>query len=298
MIDGGSEVQHIHRRWKGAHTTHKDIPCVSVAEGKSRVSNEVREAVSAAQQALLAVVVEALLGLLDGGLEGEGRGRAGLVLQRGRVRGRLVGKDAWVVLLHGHTRWMRRRQGAAFYAISMLGWAVPDHRRRHTCLARFSSALISCFLLFAKPLLSLQGVRPEMSAWAASTEPKVKASARAAAAAAVPSCLPLSWFWALQLTRARAATRLTAGARAARVGVKDDLKAAEGGGDYLIEHSISVGGQTRGAGSGGRVERRSSQSPPGRCTPRPARNDANPCAQRPVAHTSATGRTAWLLSTS
>jgi hypothetical protein len=40
----------------------------------------VGQAVGAAQQARLAVVGKALLGALDGGLEGEGRGRVGLVL--------------------------------------------------------------------------------------------------------------------------------------------------------------------------------------------------------------------------
>ena len=53
---------------------------------------------------------------------------------------------------------------------------------------RLVRALISFFSRLANCLLSLHGVRPEMSALAASTEPKAMAAARAAAATAFPSC--------------------------------------------------------------------------------------------------------------
>ena len=53
---------------------------------------------------------------------------------------------------------------------------------------RLVRALTSFFCRLANCLLSLHGVRPEMSALAASTEPKARAAARAAAATAFPSC--------------------------------------------------------------------------------------------------------------
>lgn len=51
------------------------------AQGQARVRDEVREAVSAAQQAGAAVVCEPLLCALNGGLQGQSRCAALLVLQ-------------------------------------------------------------------------------------------------------------------------------------------------------------------------------------------------------------------------
>lgn len=56
-----------------------------------------------------------------------------------------------------------------------------------TFLSRFERALSSFFSRLANPLLSLHGVRPEMLALAASTEPNARAVASAAAATALPS---------------------------------------------------------------------------------------------------------------
>jgi len=54
---------------------------VAVAEGQARVGDEVGQAVRAAQQAGFTVVGEPFLGAVDGGLQGEGRGGAVLVLE-------------------------------------------------------------------------------------------------------------------------------------------------------------------------------------------------------------------------
>ena len=59
---------------------------MAVAERKAGVSNEVGQAVSAAQQALLGVLLKASMGLVNGGLKGQGRGRVGLVLQATKLR--------------------------------------------------------------------------------------------------------------------------------------------------------------------------------------------------------------------
>ena len=56
------------------------LPRVAVPEGEPRVGDEVRQAVGAAEEARLGVVGEALVGAVDGGLEGQGRGGALLVL--------------------------------------------------------------------------------------------------------------------------------------------------------------------------------------------------------------------------
>jgi hypothetical protein len=53
---------------------------VAVAQREARVGDEVRQAVGAAEEAGLGVVGKALVGAVDGGLEGEGGGRALLVL--------------------------------------------------------------------------------------------------------------------------------------------------------------------------------------------------------------------------
>lgn len=55
---------------------------MAVAQRQAGVGNQVGQAVGAAQQALLGIVVEPALSLLDGGLEGQGRGGVSLVLQR------------------------------------------------------------------------------------------------------------------------------------------------------------------------------------------------------------------------
>ena len=68
---------------------------MAVTDGQTGVSDKVGETVGAAEGALGCVVIEALVGPVDGGLQGEGRGGASLVLQRQRDRG---GSDGW---LHG-----------------------------------------------------------------------------------------------------------------------------------------------------------------------------------------------------
>ena len=49
------------------------------------VNDEVGEAVGAAEEASLAVVLETGLGLFDGVVEGEGRGRVGIILQATKI---------------------------------------------------------------------------------------------------------------------------------------------------------------------------------------------------------------------
>lgn len=53
---------------------------MAVFEGEAGVGDQVRQAISAAQQALLGIVVESALSLLDGGLQCKSGSRAGLVL--------------------------------------------------------------------------------------------------------------------------------------------------------------------------------------------------------------------------
>jgi hypothetical protein len=76
---------------KGRWRAHKDFAGVAVLERKARVSDQVREAISTAEDASSRVVGKALVGAVHGGLQGEGWGRALLVLhhshtsQAGRV---------------------------------------------------------------------------------------------------------------------------------------------------------------------------------------------------------------------
>jgi hypothetical protein len=73
--------------------THEHLAGVAVAQGKTRVGDQVGQAVGAAQQTSLAVVGEALLSALNGGLQGQGGGRASLVLRgRRRAQGRCTGQ--------------------------------------------------------------------------------------------------------------------------------------------------------------------------------------------------------------
>jgi hypothetical protein len=66
----------------------EDITGMAITEGQTWVGDEMGEAISAAEETLLGVVVESSLGLLDGGLQGEGWGRAFLILQwKGRGSG-------------------------------------------------------------------------------------------------------------------------------------------------------------------------------------------------------------------
>ena len=87
--------------------THQDIAGVAVAQREAGVGDQVRQALVAAQQALLRVVVEAALGLLDGGLQRQGGRGAGLVLQAGTRRG--AGREGW----GGLVRAGREELGAA-----------------------------------------------------------------------------------------------------------------------------------------------------------------------------------------
>ena len=65
----------------------EDLGAVAVAQGQAGVGDQVREAVRAAQEAGLGVLLEARVRLVDRGLEGEGGGRAGLVLRGTRPAG-------------------------------------------------------------------------------------------------------------------------------------------------------------------------------------------------------------------
>ena len=56
---------------------------MAVTDGQAGVGNKVGEAVGAAEGALGGVVIEALVGPVNGGLQGEGGGGASLVLQEG-----------------------------------------------------------------------------------------------------------------------------------------------------------------------------------------------------------------------
>lgn len=70
----------------GGGGAHQHVAGVAVSQREAGVGNQVREAVGAAQQALLGVVVKAALGLGDGGLEGQRGGGALLVLQQQEAR--------------------------------------------------------------------------------------------------------------------------------------------------------------------------------------------------------------------
>ena len=59
--------------------TYKDITSMAVFECKAGVRDQVGQAVSAAQQALLGIVVKATLGLFNSGLQGKCGSRVGLV---------------------------------------------------------------------------------------------------------------------------------------------------------------------------------------------------------------------------
>lgn len=60
---------------------------MAVLQSQSRVSNEMGETISSAEQTSLGVVGEAALGALHGGLQGQSWGRVGLVLQRSNKEG-------------------------------------------------------------------------------------------------------------------------------------------------------------------------------------------------------------------
>ena len=59
---------------------HQSLASMAKAEGQARVRDEVRKAVSAAEEARVGVVCKPLLCPLDGGLEGQGRCAALLIL--------------------------------------------------------------------------------------------------------------------------------------------------------------------------------------------------------------------------
>lgn len=86
----------------------------------------------------------------------------------------------------------------------------------------FCRVLTSVFCLFANCLLSAQGVSPEMSARAASTEPKPIAAARAVAAKTVWIGLLASCDCAEQLTERNVCALLRG--RAAFTGLNEDLE--------------------------------------------------------------------------
>ncbi len=64
---------------------------------------------------------------------------------------------------------------------------VPSRPSAHLLQPLLQSLQLALLALWRTPLLSLHGVRPEMSALAASTDPKARAAARAAAATALPT---------------------------------------------------------------------------------------------------------------
>lgn len=112
---------------------------------------------------------------------------------------------------------------------SVLCRILPKHRRQtafvqgtRTFFNLFCKVLTSVFCLFANCLLSAQGVSPEMSARAASTEPKPIAAARAVAAKTVWIGLLASCDCAEQLTE-RSVCALLRG-RAAFTGLNEDLE--------------------------------------------------------------------------
>jgi len=92
--------------------------------------------------------------------------------------------------------------------------------RTRTFFNRLCRVLTSVFCLFANCLLSAQGVKPEISAWAASTDPKPIAAARAVAARTVWMGLLGSCVCAEQLTERKVRADLLG--RAALVGLNVD----------------------------------------------------------------------------
>jgi hypothetical protein len=61
--------------------THEGLAGVAEPHSEAGVSNEVGEAVSTAQKAGLGVVSKAAVCALNGGVEGDGRGRVSLILR-------------------------------------------------------------------------------------------------------------------------------------------------------------------------------------------------------------------------
>ena len=61
--------------------THQSFAGVAIADGQPRVRDEVGQAISAAQQALLCICGKALLCPLNAGVQSQGGGRVSLVLQ-------------------------------------------------------------------------------------------------------------------------------------------------------------------------------------------------------------------------
>ena len=136
-------------------------------------------------------------------------------------------------------RWWRSRPGLGRYRArtaeqqSMSDFVscriLPRHQLQtafvygtRTFFNLFCKVLTSVFCLFANCLLSAQGVSPEMSARAASTDPKPIAAARAVAAKTVWIGLLASCDWAEQLTE-RSVCGLLRG-RAAFTGLNEDLE--------------------------------------------------------------------------
>lgn len=79
LVHGAAGVPSKQDGWGGG--AHEDLAGVAVAERKAGVGDEVWQAVSAAEDAGLGVVGEALVGALDGGVERKRRGAALLVLR-------------------------------------------------------------------------------------------------------------------------------------------------------------------------------------------------------------------------
>ena len=107
----------------------------------------------------------------------------------------------------------------AFGTTNLHDNCVPETR---TFFKRFCNVLTSVFCLLANCLLSAQGVRPEMSARAASTEPKPIAAASAVAAKTVWIGLLDSCDCAEQLTERNVCVLLLG--RAAFTGLNEDLE--------------------------------------------------------------------------
>jgi hypothetical protein len=94
---------------------------------------------------------------------------------------------------------------AAYIAVAAL--LRPTLLHHPTCLSLLLRLFSSFFRRFWYALLSEQGVRPEMSALAASTCPKPTTAASAAAVRAVVSCLLLCWAEHTTFTARRATGR-------------------------------------------------------------------------------------------
>lgn len=73
-------------RQRAGTRAYQDITSVSIAESKSRICDQMGQAIVTAEKTLTTVVVKALLGLLDGSLQGQGRGRTGLILLEALVQ--------------------------------------------------------------------------------------------------------------------------------------------------------------------------------------------------------------------